>query len=178
MDTFIEYMVKRKRTGTDLLKIFGTIIGAVVLCIILGFLVTITPQMLFLLWFALAVAVWYGVYIIVSRQNIEYEYTFTNGELDIDAIYSKRRRVHLLTVRAKEFTICAPAYDERFKEQYLNVSGIKHYYKTVSRMDSEAVYFADFLLNGDKVRLFFEPSGKMIEAIKRFNMRNVHVRGQ
>ena len=178
MDTFIEYMVKRKRTGTDLLKIFGTIIGAIVLCIILGFLVTITPQMLFLLWFALAVAVWYGVYISVSRQNIEYEYTFTNGELDIDAIYSKRRRVHLLTVRAKEFTICAPAYDERFKEQYLNVSGIKHYYKTVSRMDSEAVYFADFLLNGDRVRLFFEPSGRMIEAIKRFNMRNVHVRGQ
>ena len=178
MDTFIEYMVKRKRTGTDLLKIFGTIIGAIVLCMILGFLVTITPQMLFLLWFALAVAVWYGVYIIVSRQNIEYEYTFTNGELDIDAIYSKRRRVHLLTVRAKEFTICAPAYDERFKEQYLNVSGIKHYYKTVSRMDSEAVYFADFLLNGDRVRLFFEPSGRMIEAIKRFNMRNVHVRGQ
>ena len=178
MDTFIEYMVKRKRTGTDLLKIFGTIIGAIVLCIILGFLVTITPQMLFLLWFALAVAVWYGVYNIVSRQNIEYEYTFTNGELDIDAIYSKRRRVHLLTVRAKEFTICAPAYDERFKEQYLNVSGIKHYYKTVSRMDSEAVYFADFLLNGDRVRLFFEPSGRMIEAIKRFNMRNVHVRGQ
>ena len=45
-------------------------------------------------------------------------------------------------------------------------------------MDSDNVYFADFLLNGDKMRLFFEPPKKMIEAIKRFNMRNVHVRGE
>ena len=178
MDTFIEYMVKKKKTGTDLLKILGVVAAALLLTVAFGFLVTITPRELFLLWFAIVVALWYGVYIIVSRQNIEYEYTFTNGELDIDAVYSKRRRVHLLTVRVKEFIFCAPAYDEHYKEQYLNVSGIKRYYKAAGRMDSDNVYFADFLLNGDKMRLFFEPSKKMIEAVKRFNMRNVHVRGE
>lgn len=178
MDTFVEYLIRKKKTGMDLFKIFGTILLAIFLCVLIGFLVTITPKELFLLWFAVAVAVWYGAYILVSRQNIEYEYTFTNGELDVDAIYSKRRRVHVLTVRAKEFSICAPAYEERFKEQYLDVKNIKRYYRAVGCMESENVYFADFLLNGDRVRLFFEPPKKMAEAIKRFNIKNVHVRGE
>ena len=176
MDTFVEYMVKKKRDGADRLKIFGAILAALALTFIFGLLVTITDSMLFILWFALAVTVWYGVYVIISRQSIEYEYTFTNGELDIDAIYSKRRRVHLLTVRVRMFDICAPAYDESFKKEYLDVKNIKRMYKYASSMHTEKLYFADFLLNGDKVRLCFEPSDKMVEGMKLFNPRSIHTK--
>ncbi len=176
MDTFIEYMVKKKRDGADWLKIFGAIFGALAITFVLGFLVTITDSMLFILWFALCVVVWYGVYIVISRQNIEYEYTLTNGELDVDAIYSKRRRVHLLTVRVRSFDMCAPAYDEKYKNEYLGVKEIKRIYKYAGSMDSSNLYFADFLQSGDKVRLCFEPSKKMIEAIRLFNPKNVHIK--
>ena len=175
MDTFIEYMIPRKRSTKDIAKIFGAVIGAIAACVVIGFLITISPQWLFIVWFMAAVFVWYGVYIIISRQNVEYEYSFTNGELDVDAIYSKRRRVHLLNVKVREFDICAPAYDERFTQKYLDVSGVKNYYKVAGSMESQNVYFADFMRNGDKVRLYFEPPKKMIEAIKRFNVRNVYL---
>ena len=173
MDTFIEYMISRKRSAKDVAKIFGAIIGALAICVGIGFFIAISPQWMFILWFLAAALVWYGVYIIISRQNVEYEYSFTNGELDIDAIYSKRRRVHLLSVRARDFSICAPVYDERFSQQYLDVAGVKNYYKAVGSIESQKAYFADFMQNGDKVRLYFEPPKKMVEAIKRFNVRNV-----
>lgn len=178
MDTFIEYMVRKKKTAVDIVKIFTAIAGAVVLSAVIGFLVTITPSVMFVVWFAVFVALWYGVYVIISRQNIEYEYTFTNGELDIDAIYSKRRRVHTLSVRVRDFSFCAPVYDEAYRQQYLDVRGIKRVYSLAGDMESENVYFADFLMNGDKMRLNFEPSEKMIGAIKRFNIKNVHLRGE
>lgn len=178
MDTFIEYMVKKKKTGKDIAKIFAAIAGAVVLSAVIGFLVTITPSVIFAVWFALLAAMWYGVYVIISRQNIEYEYTFTNGELDIDAVYSKRRRVHVLTVRVRDFSFCAPAYDSRYESRRLDVSGVKHNYALAGDASGENVYFADFLMNGDKMRLDFEPSRKMIEAIKQFNMRNVHLKDE
>ena len=173
MDTFLEYMIKRKRNAKDIAKIFGSIIGAVAACVAVGFFISISPLWMFIPWFLVAFFVWYGVYIIISRQNVEYEYSFTNGELDIDAIYSKRRRVHILSVKVREFDICAPVYDERFAQQYIDVSGVKNYYKVAGSMESQNVYFADFMQNGDKVRLYFEPPKKMAEAIKRFNVRNV-----
>lgn len=176
MDTFVEYMVKKKKGTKEILKIFLSVTGAILLSIIIGFLVTITNKIFFIAWFAVVVAVWYGVYVIISRQNIEYEYSFTNGELDVDSIYSKRRRVHLLTLRVREFDICAPAFDERFRDAYINAGDIKKLYQTASSIESDRLYFADFLLNGDKVRLLFEPSDKMIEAIKRFNVRNVYLK--
>lgn len=178
MDTFVEYMVKKRKSGADYAKTAAIVVGALLLCAILGFFVTITPKELFILWFAVMVAVWYGAYVFISRQNIEYEYTLTNGEFDVDAVYSKRRRVHLLTIRVKEIIFCAPAYDEQYKDRYLNTSGIKRYYKLAGKMDSKNLYFADFMMNGDNMRLLFEPSEKMIEAMKRYNARGVHVLGQ
>ncbi len=173
MDTFIECMISKKKTAKDRLKILGVIILAIALCIVVGFLITITPKLMFLLWIFVVAIIWYGVYIVISRQNVEHEYSFTNGELDIDTIYSKRRRVHVLSVKVREFTICAPAYNERFKEQYLDVSDMKKYYYMAANMHNQKLYFADFLQNGDRVRLYFEPTDKLIEAIKFFNPRNV-----
>lgn len=176
MDTFTEYMVAKRKNASDWLKIFAAIVGALALSVALGFVAAISDSMLFMLWFALFVVAWYGVYVIISRQNIEYEYTFTNGELDVDAIYSKRRRVHILTVRVRTFDICAPVFDEKYKDRYLAAKNIKYIYKVASSMESERLYFADFLQNGDTVRLCFEPSDKMIEGIQRFNPKNVYIR--
>lgn len=178
MDTFIEYIISKKKTYVDALKTIGIIIGAIAICFVLGFCVAISKSWLFMLWFALGVAVWYGVYILISRMNVEYEYIFTNGELDIDAIYSKKRRVHILSVRAKEFSICAPAYDERYKDSYLDVKNIKKYYYTCADMNSGNLYFADFLQNAERVRLYFQPPLKMVEAMRRFNIKNIHIIGE
>ena len=175
MDIFLEYMVKRQKDMHDHMAIFGIIAGACVLTVVLGFVLTLLPSELFLLFFLVIIGIWFGVYILISRRNMEYEYTFTNGELDVDVVYAKKRRVHLLTVRAKEFNICAPVYDERYKDAYVRGKELKKTIQAVSSMSSRDIYFADFYLNGEHARLLFEPSRRMIEAIARYNRKQVHL---
>ena len=54
---------------------------------VLGGLVITAAIFLFLPTFLiLALAVWFGVYFLISIQKVEYEYIFTSGDLDIDQI--------------------------------------------------------------------------------------------
>ena len=45
----------------------------------------------------------YGTYFYVQNTDVEYEYTFTNGELDIDKIIAKKRRKSLVSVDISKF---------------------------------------------------------------------------
>ncbi len=49
-----------------------------------------------------------GAYFAFHRTNAEYEYDYINGELDVDIIYAKSSRKHLLTLDMKEIECVAP----------------------------------------------------------------------
>lgn len=94
-DVFIEYMVKKKQpAGWAFLKI--AIIAASVLSAMAAF-IFFSP-----LGLLLAIGALYGGYRLVLAQNIEYEYSVTNGELDVDQIVAQRKRKRLITVDCKE----------------------------------------------------------------------------
>ena len=44
----------------------------------------------------------------VPKLEVEYEYLYVNGELDIDAIYSKQKRKKMGSYDASELEILAP----------------------------------------------------------------------
>ena len=160
-DTFNEKLVSKKRTTADWLKYAGILLAGFVLIytiLMFGYLPIIRN-----FYFFLIAAVLYGMYFVANMLNVEYEYAITNGEMDVDKIIAKRRRKRIISIDTREFEYFAPLNDE-YKSEY-----DCEYDKKIdvfSSPDAKGIYFARFYKNGQKYRLAFQPSEKMIEAIK------------
>ena len=101
-DLYIELLVKKKKTSTDtLLKVL--MIGATVIFVLGGIL--FNPIILLL-------AVVMGVvdYFKLPSLDLEYEYLYVNGELDIDKIMSKQKRKRVGSYDMKKVEIVAPKF--------------------------------------------------------------------
>ena len=177
MDVFCEYIIKKKKEAKEILLISALIIAGILLSVF-GFVLAavFASEISFSIYVAALIVIWYFVYIYITRQNIEYEFTFTNGESDVDQIFSRKRRVHMLSVRVREFEICAKINDERYKNEFEKAKHLKKIYSAHSSSKSENVYFADFYLKAEKVRLIFEPSINMINKMKLYNEKNIHLK--
>ena len=91
MDVFVEYLVKKKNGGKELLLQILTVIGALlvfVLMMVLGGIFPVVSMVTTLLAFGAL----YGGYLLIISMNVEYEYIVTNGEMDVDKIIARRRR--------------------------------------------------------------------------------------
>ena len=90
MDVFVEQIVKKKASGMDYLIYLGVIIAAIIL---------ITLSMLFipaLTIMVLAGAI-FGAYYLITMRDLEFEYSFTNGDLTVDKIMHRRSRKRLIS---------------------------------------------------------------------------------
>ncbi len=83
-DVYEEILVKKKKTGADTAKKLG-LIAAVVLLAAIGFL--FIPLML-LPAAILAILSYY----LILWLNVEYEYLYVNGDIDVDKILNRTRR--------------------------------------------------------------------------------------
>ena len=63
-------------------------------------------------------------YIFLPRLDVEYEYLYVNGELDIDAIYSKQKRKRIAGYDMAELEILAPSTSHAL-DSYVNQQGVK-----------------------------------------------------
>lgn len=165
MDVFCEYIVKVKKNPAELtISALGIILAVILLGFSLFFL--FTPFSSFVLLIDAGVV--YGAYILITHFNVEYEYILTNGDIDIDKITAKRKRKRVLSFSTKEFEIVAP-YKQG--ENYTNVLdlGTRNY---------EDAYYAVFSKDGQKKTLVFNPPQKMIEAMKTYSPRTVHLKGE
>jgi hypothetical protein len=101
-DMYREILVKKERsTGTTVLK--GVLIALTVLCIAAGIL--LMPLFL-LIGIVLALLLYF---LILPRMDMEYEYLYVNGELDIDVIYSRQKRKKAATYDINEMELLAPS---------------------------------------------------------------------
>ena len=91
MDHFAEYLVQKRPTSQDRLKQGLIVAAAVVLSVLIGAISVLTGW-LFLL--VLVIGAIYGAYYLLTGCYTEYEYTVTNGELDVDKIAGRRKRSH------------------------------------------------------------------------------------
>ena len=114
-DSYKEILVKRQTpVGMRVLK--GALIGLTVLSLVAGLL----------MWPLLIVgAILIAVdYFVVPKFDVEYEYLYVNGELDIDAIYSRQKRKKMGTYDMAELEILAPS-DSHGIDSYKNKQGVK-----------------------------------------------------
>ena len=113
-DVFIEVLVKRNRKATDTLM--KTLLIAFVVVLFAGGILFI--PLLLPLGLIVGMGEWF---FILPRFDVEYEYSFVNGEIDIDVIYSKEKRKHLESIDVDTFE-CVAVYGshelDRFQHDF------------------------------------------------------------
>ncbi|MBQ7717786.1 MAG: hypothetical protein IJT38_00585 [Clostridia bacterium] len=174
-EDFCEFMVKRKKDAKDIIKIVLLILGGFLLTYLIltyGYMLirTYAPVLISLI-IPLIALVWYGVFKLAKKGNIEFEYALTSGDLDIDKIENKMRRRRLMSVHSRNIKLMAPVSDTEYND---NVKSLKTIDAT-SNSGDENVYFAVFDKDGQRQCLLFEPNQKIREVMHKYNPENIHI---
>lgn len=164
MDNYKEQLVKKGKDPSDTMKRLLVTLGGILVAAIL---VVLSIQFLgnFLVGLVLAgVALW-GTYYIIGGFYTEYEYIFTNGDLDVDKIMGQRKRKRLITVELKTATV----FDKAENAEEANRAIVD-----VSYRQSDCNYYIDFNHKDlGNARMIFTPNEEMIEIINHSLPRSV-----
>ncbi len=164
MDNFAEQLITRKETKSDKISRIGTLITGSLfsVCLALLGLLQLSQPLITMMFLLLAAAGGYMTYLLVQGRYVEYEYTFTNGELDIDKIIAQKKRKELLSVEVRTFTDFGKYSDDMEESEDMTVV-----MATDNIISNE--YYADFEHSEyGKTRLVFVPDEKMLGNIKKF----------
>ena len=106
MDTFVEQIVAKRKGGKEWAIIFGSLLLCVLILVFaVPFLFT---SFLSILAAALIVGLGYGEWWLITSQNVEYEYSVTNGDIDVDQIIARRKRKRIVSVVGNKLEVLEP----------------------------------------------------------------------
>ena len=160
-DVFNEQLIKKQRTPADILKLVAIWSGAVLLSAALSVFVPYIGVML-------AVLVIWGAIFLSGRLNQEFEYSFTNGDLDIDVIYNRSRRKRIVTIDTKKLLAM-----EKVQNKEQAAKGYDKVLDLSSGTESDALYGLVYDLDHKKTRIFIEPNESILKGIFAFAPRSV-----
>ncbi len=167
-DLFIERIYRQRKNIWDQLKVLG-LFALYFICI---FVVLMIPVLFFLLPFV-AIGGGYLVFILALYSNLEHEYIVTNGQLDIDRIYGKRRRKRFFSIDAKDIEILAPTSDSAYPEYQKN-SALKKL--DLSSRSSERQWFLVGSYKGQRMLILVDGDQKVLEGLWRYSPSKIHYR--
>ena len=158
-NVFIEHMVEKDDKNMRIIKKAGMILG-IAIVLFIGFTV-------FTQFFTIALLICILVVFFLWRKiDREYEYIYTDGNLDVDVIYGRSARKRLLSADTRDFQFIAyggsTAYHAKIEAKYD---------KTLDRgaggiRDNS---YVGVVTRGDKtIKLIFEPDERMVAALKRY----------
>lgn len=155
MDTFNEQIVKINHGAKNIfLKI---LLWAVAL--FLTFVTFMFIKYLNTIAVIIVGALFYGAYKISTRLNVEYEYTLTNGELDVDKIVAQSTRRRIVTLKCSDIEKVGKYSD-----------GLKVHGKFLmcANPSDKAFYVLARDTKNEAVCLVMEPNDKMKNGIKGY----------
>lgn len=97
--------------------------------------------------------------------RIEYDYTFTNGELDVGKVFGNARRKLMTSLSMKNVEACGPVTDPSF-QRYITMRDVKKHNWFVNR-EAELYYFY-FVKNSVKHIIVLETSREMIDMLRPY----------
>ena len=166
-DLYTAIIVKRKKTPKDtILK--ALLIAATVLAVLAALFTTLG-----LIAFIVAVALGIADFFLIPTFDVEFEYLYVNGELDIDKIMSKQKRKRVYSVDIKNLELLAPtnshALDSYNRRQDLKTLDFS------SRDEQNKSY--TMIVKGEKglERVIFEPNEVILKDMKRVAPREVNL---
>ena len=157
-DVFVEYMVAQRKTPkTTLLKALIVVAFIVLAPSFLMFSHLLGPlSFLGALFF---VGGGYCAYFFIISMNLEFEYTITNGEMDVDKIIAQRRRKRLMSIKLRE----VEAFGRYVPDEHAN----KNYESMIFACDCPFNPELWYCQKG-RMLLVFNANDKMLDAIKKF----------
>ena len=110
---------------------------------------------------ALAVLIWLKK----DELRIEYDYTFTNGDLDVGKVFGNSRRKLMTSLAMKNVESAGAVTDKSF-QRFLNNKDVKKHNWFVNR-DAKLYYFY-FVKNEVRHAIILELSDEMIKMLKPY----------
>ncbi|MBQ8526031.1 MAG: hypothetical protein IJ460_04875 [Clostridia bacterium] len=172
MDFFTEYIIKQKKSP----KVILAAVGMVLLTLIVWYLslFLIANPMFSGIAGLLDAGMVYFTYVVITNFNIEYEYIATNTDLDIDKITNRRKRKRVASLRLNEIEIMAPVGYAEFKNEENGT--FKNVYMAAICENHPDAYYIIYEKNGERNKLVFNPTDKIIEYAKRIVPRKVYTK--
>ena len=157
-ENYTEQLVKQKATSQTKLKR---------LALIAAFLVMLTATFVIPILFTLTFA--YGVFLIYiwKRFNLEFEYIYYNGDIDIDVIKGMAKRKRMFSANVKTLEVLAPTGHIELQQ----FSNIKAY--DCSSNTGNKTYEMVFTKGERKVKVIFEPNEEILRGMRMFAPRKV-----
>lgn len=160
-DTFIEQLIKRKNDSMVLLKQIGIAVLAVLILGVGGFALLLFPTFSAIILLIMAGAV-YGGWLLLTSMNVEFEYIYTNGEMDVDKIMAKRKRKRVTTVRVSSFDEFEPFTLEQYRQRRYDIT----INAAISMQDPDAWYASYRNRDGKKCCLVFSPNENLLKEMQ------------
>lgn len=169
-DTFVEDAVKVKETSEDKSKKLA-VLGLT--AILLGASVTAPGIFQIIATFLFIVIAMLALIKFSSNNNVEYEYDYTNGSLEIAKIINNSKRKAVVTVESAQLKmVAAVGTNESLKYDHVK---LKTY--DCSAHDEE---MKDYILvahneeKGYDFKVKFTPSDKLLTAMEKYNKRDIY----
>ena len=160
MNEFLtEQLVKRTQSIATTFKKAG-LIAVTAIFVFLGLSIPL------LIWVAV-IMIFVDVFLF-KRMNIEFEYVFFNGDLDIDKIMNMQSRKKMFTTNIKEMEVLAPSGSAEL-----------HPYQRTKTLDfssqnpNDKVYEMVTMFKGETVKVLFNPNEKILNEMKNLAPRKV-----
>ncbi|MDD3402169.1 MAG: DUF6106 family protein [Hespellia sp.] len=161
-DTFCEQIVQRKTKPSDIAIKVLSIAVIVVLALSSVFFG-------FLMFFVAVIFGIIAVLLIFPRLKVEYEYSLLNHELNVDVIYNRAKRKHLISVDLKEVEVIAPRTSHQLDSYHDFVT------KDYSMADASQTPYAVMCTISQQMNcILFNPDEDMVNRMASFLPRTLH----
>ncbi len=157
-DVFVEQLVKREKNKQASVKKVVYIFLALVFSVLIFLFVPSLALFLIPL-------VWMGVYFLLRRENLEFEYIFTSGILDIDKIINQTSRKRLFSIDVREIHIMVKKSAEVSYGEFKNFN---KEYDFSSGLEKENTYVFIFKHEQELIKIIFEPDEKVLKSIRMY----------
>lgn len=172
--TFLEKIVVKNKTPKDYLRIAG--VAALFFVIffasfIIDFLRPLAPLLI--------IGSGWGSWWLITSLNKEYEYIVTDNFIDIDCIIAQRRRKRVFSGDAKQVEYLAKISDSEFASYQRGHLEVLDFAPTEKKKDNYFLVTVNKAkktkTTGKQVMVIFEPSDKMMNALKKYNPSKIKI---
>ncbi len=164
-DIFIEQIVAKKKSSKDTLRSVGGFALAGIATLVSA---TIMPGLFPLVLLGTGFLAYFNS----TFCNLEYEYQFTNTELDIDAIYNKQRRKKKVSLNLKDSVVIFNSANQTQANQYSNLKTIDY----SSGNTGNSTYNIITSYNNVTTKFIIEPNENLVNAMEQKLGRRIFVK--
>lgn len=170
MELYTEKLIKKKMDNKDLaIKSLIIALCGIVVYFCFSFIAIYSLALAFFISSLSAYGAWY----FFKYTNVEYEYSYCNGEFDIDVIYGQKNRKDIITFDVSACEKIA-AFNAASDPSSTNGS-IRRKHYIVSSKETKNAYYAVFNNNGTKTMVVFEADEDVVKDMA-FRARSVFVK--